>query len=229
MLEIPQYYRWMVGQFAAFLGDTIVDVGTGPGTHLPFLAGRRVIAVDLSQACLDDVKRRFPWVQTLRSDVTDPALSDRVARDGIDTVTCLNVLEHIQDHGAALEVFRRMLRDRHGKLVLVVPAHESLYGSMDRLADHRRRYSGRGLRSLLEGAGFRPLLLRHFNVVGGLAWYLNARLLPVKDLSAPAVNWQIRLFGRVILPAARVADLVLNRTLHLPFGQSLIAVATPRA
>lgn len=229
MLEIPEYYRWMAAQFERYLGDTVLDVGTGPGTHLPFLAGRRVIAVDLSASCLDDVGRRFPWVETLRADASDPAIAERLAGRGVDTITCLNVLEHIPDDGRAIETFARILRARRGRLVLVVPAHPVLYGSMDRLADHLRRYSLAGLLRLVEARGFRPLLARHFNVVGGLAWYLNAKLLPVRDLSAPAVNWQIRVFGRVVLPVARMGDTVLNRWLGLPFGQSLIVVATSRA
>jgi len=229
MLEIPQYYRWMMAQVEPYLGDTVLDVGTGPGTHLPSLSGRRVIAADLSEACLADVGRRFPWVETLPADASDPAIAERLAGRGIDTITCLNVLEHIPDDGRAIETFARILRARRGRLVLVVPAHQALYGPMDRLADHLRRYSRDGLVRLVEARGFRPLFVRHFNVVGGLAWYLNAKLLPVRDLSAPAVNWQIRVFGRVILPLARVGDTMLNRWLGLPFGQSLIVVATPRS
>ena len=35
---------------------------------------------------------------------------------------------------------------------------------------------------------FEILHARHFNPVGGLAWLANAKLLPVRDLSAPVVN-----------------------------------------
>ena len=234
MLEIPQYYRWMIAQFAPHLGRTVLDVGTGPGTHLRFLEGRRVIAVDLSEACLAEVRRRFPWVETVCAAAGEPALPERLAGQGIDTITCLNVLEHIPDDGRALDTFRAILDPTAGgrpggRLVLVVPAHAALYGDMDRLADHQRRYSLRGLRELLRARGFEVLAARHFNCVGGLGWWLNAKLLPVRDLSTPAVNWQIRVFGRLGLPVARAADLVFNRLLRLPFGQSLIAVATPRA
>jgi SAM-dependent methyltransferase len=229
MLEIPQYYDWMVAQFSRYLGDTVLDVGTGPGTHLPYFGNRRIIALDLSEACVDDLRRRFPSVEALRADVADASLAERLASRGVDTVTCLNVLEHIPDERRVLEAFRTILAPRAGRLVLVVPAHQALYGSMDRLADHLRRYSLPGLARLLEATGFRVLHARYFNPVGGLAWYANAKLVSVKDLSAPAVNWQIRFFGRVVLPIARAADTVLNRLLLLPFGQSVIAVGSPRA
>lgn len=228
MLEIPRYYRWMFEQFAVDLGDTVLDVGTGPGVHLPSFQGRRVIAVDLSQACLDDVRRRFSSVETVQGDVCDPVLVDRLAARRVDSITCLNVLEHIGDDARALASFRTILRARRGRLVLVVPAHPALYGAMDRLAGHMRRYSRRSLLALLDSQGFDPIKVRHFNCVGGLAWYANAKLLPVRDLSAPAVNWQIRFFGTVLLPLARAADAVLVRGLRIPFGQSLIVVATPR-
>ena len=228
MLDIPQYYRWMFSQFERWLGATVLDVGTGPGIHLPGLEGRRVIAADLSQSCLDDVRRRFPRVETVRADIADPAFAGQMAGRGIDTITCLNVLEHLPDDGQALAGFRRILAGTAGCLVLVVPAHQMLYGDMDRLADHRRRYARGGLQRLLEASGFEILHARHFNPVGGLAWLANAKLLPVRDLSAPVVNSQIRLFA-LILPAARAADWLACRALRIPFGQSLIAVARPRA
>ena len=57
---------------------------------------------------------------------------------------------------------------------------------------------------------------------------LNAKFLLVRDLSAPAVNREIRFFRAVVLPAARLADALLIRGLRLPFGQSLTAVAILR-
>lgn len=228
MLEIPQYYRWMFSQFDRWLGDNVLDVGTGPGIHLPSLEGRRVTVADLSQECLDDVRRRFPLVETVRADIADPAFAERMAGREIDTITCLNVLEHIPDDARTLAGFCRILAEGRGHLILVVPAHPALYGDMDRLADHRRRYSLRALTGLLEASGFEILHARHFNPVGGLAWYLNAKLVPVRDLSAPVVNSQIRLFA-LALPAARAVDWLACRALRIPFGQSLIAVARPRA
>jgi len=62
MLEFPGYYRWLFSQFDRWVGDSVLDVGTGPGIHLDGLEGRKVIAADLSQACLDDIRRRFPRV-----------------------------------------------------------------------------------------------------------------------------------------------------------------------
>ena len=225
MLEIPQYYRWMVAQFADALGDTVLDIGTGPGIHLPFLGRRRLIAADLSAAALVELRRRFPGLDAVQGDLCDPAFAAALATRGVDTITCLNVLEHIPDDNDAIAACRTILAPRRGRLILVVPAHQALYGAMDRLAGHVRRYSRRALVHLLQAHGFTPLRVRHFNCVGGFAWYLNAKLVRARDLSSPAVNGQIRIFGRLVLPFARVVDAVACRGLRLPFGQSLVAVA----
>ena len=228
MLEIPAYYGWMVRQFADALGELVLDVGTGPGVHLPFLGRRRVIALDLSDACLAHIKALFPATETLQGDVADPAVTRPLESRGIDTITCLNVLEHLPDDAAALAAFRRILLARRGRLVLVVPAHPALYGAMDRLASHVRRYTRAGLLALLDRVGFAVERARYFNCLGGLAWYANAKLCPVRDLSGPIVNWQIRFFGAVVLPVAGLADLLFLRVWRVPFGQSLVVVARPR-
>jgi SAM-dependent methyltransferase len=228
MRDIPKYYRWVFERFQAYLGSTVLDVGTGPGIHLPCLHGRRVIAADLSDECLAEAQSRFPWIETVRGDICDSGLTARLAGLGIDTITCLNVLEHIPDDSRALASCRAILEPSGGRLILVVPAHPALYGAMDRLAAHVRRYSLGPLLTLLDRAGFTPLRAEYFNFVGGLGWYANAKLLRAPSLSAPSVNWQVRFFGKVVLPVARLADTVFLRGLRIPFGQSLVVVAAPQ-
>jgi len=224
-------YRLAVEESEFAGGDRVLDVGS-PKLLSLWLAERlgvSVVATDIEPYFTAEYEllrgaRHVP-PDRLRVAVED---GRRLSFDdaSFDKVYSLSVLEHIPDDGRTLVGFRRILARSGGRLILVVPAHQALYGAMDRLADHRRRYSGSGLRRLLETSGFRIIHARHFNPVGGLAWYANARLLPVRDLSAPVVNGQIRLFA-LVLPVARAVDWVACRTLRIPFGQSIIAVAEP--
>ena len=135
-------------------------------------------------------------------------------RERLDTVVCLNVLEHIEDDRVTL----RRLHDAlvpGGRLVLLVPAHQWLYGAIDRAIDHYRRYERAGLVSRIEEAGFRVEHTAFFNRLGVLGWYVNSVLL--RRTRVP--GFQLRL-QNLLVPLLRAES-----ALPLPFGMSLIAVA----
>ncbi len=64
-----------------------------------------------------------------------------------------DVLEHMADDRAVLEQLARLLPSG-GRLYLTVPAYQWLWSTDDDLSGHHRRYSGRSLRRVVEGAGF---------------------------------------------------------------------------
>ena len=110
------------------------------------------------------------------------------------------------------------LRDRlepGGRLILLVPAHRSLYGSIDRAIGHYRRYERIELERLLTEVGFEIEDLFHVNATSLPGWYLNGRILHRE--SVPGL--QARLADRLV-PLYR-----LERRLNLPFGLSAIAFA----
>jgi hypothetical protein len=106
-----------------------------------------------------------------------------------------------------------------GRLLLLVPACPALYGDLDRLAGHHRRYRRRDLARLAAALPCRVRLLEHFNPLGGLGWWLN-RFRRHRDLDSRGVNRQIVLFDRFLVPLSRALD-PLTRNI---FGQSLICV-----
>ena len=65
-----------------------------------------------------------------------------------------------------------------GRVVLIVPALQALYGSIDRAIHHYRRYS-RGPRSpaSCERAGLAVEHVSYFNMLGVPGWFLNSRVL----------------------------------------------------
>jgi hypothetical protein len=102
-----------------------------------------------------------------------------------------------------------------GRLVLLVPALRSLFGSLDRALDHFRRYDRGELLAKLDRAGFSVERQFFFNLLGVPGWYLNSRVL--KRTSFPPV--QLTLYDRLV-PLFR-----LESRFRLPIGMSLIAVA----
>jgi hypothetical protein len=101
-----------------------------------------------------------------------------------------------------------------GRVVILVPAIQALYGEMDRELGHFRRYSKRSLARVLNLAGLEVERLMWFSRFSILGWWFNGRVrrqrfIPVR---------QLRLFD------AMVPVLRMERFLPLPFGLSLIAV-----
>jgi len=64
-----------------------------------------------------------------------------------------------------------------GVIVLLVPAFQALYGPIDRLLGHHRRYNRTSIRRLAQASGLRVRSTRYMNFAGFFGWWVNARIL----------------------------------------------------
>jgi len=131
----------------------------------------------------------------------------------LDAIVCFNVLEHIREQAEALRALHACL-EPGGHLLLLVPAHPLLFGEMDRMLEHERRYDKEALHRLLSDVGFEIEELRHVNPLGALGWLVSARVLRRRDIPAGP----LRAFNKLV-PVIRLLD-----AMRLPFGLSLWAV-----
>jgi SAM-dependent methyltransferase len=226
------YFGWIHDALAPHLRGDVLEVGSGFGVFTEVLAGRHsVVATDQDPRSVALLERRFvdaARVAVARLDILDAASVDALAHERtVDTVVSLNVLEHLEDDVLALGHMARLLRPG-GRVVLFVPALERLYGSLDRLAGHFRRYDRQTLERRFAAAGLRLVTSRFFNMVGALGWYVNGCILPQTRLDAAAMNGQARIYDRYVVRFASAVE----RWVEPPFGQSIIAVgelARPRS
>ncbi|MCA1580926.1 MAG: methyltransferase domain-containing protein [Acidobacteria bacterium] len=132
----------------------------------------------------------------------------------IDTIVCCNVLEHIEQDQATLADMHALLRPG-GRLALLVPALQKIYGTLDEHLLHFRRYEKADLETKLTNAGFSIEDCRFVNRPGVFGWWLNGRVLKRKVLP----RGQLRAFS-LILP-------LLRREEKSPpaYGLSLLAIA----
>ena len=127
---------------------TVVDVGAGSGMlgdylrihhpHLTYRFDELSPALDRKLAAHFGASSRF-------------GADERIGADGVAAM--LDVIEHIEDDRAALEAWRARM-DPGARLVVTVPALRWAFSSWDTELGHFRRYSRRGLRRVMESAGF---------------------------------------------------------------------------
>lgn len=218
MEKARNYFQWQYRMVAPNLGKRVLEIGCGMGNFTRVLLDREcVVGIDIDVGVLKAHRERFrdhSHVAVHQMDSTSPEFST-LARYRPDSVVCLNVLEHIEDHRGALANMHSVLQPG-GRAVLLVPAFQSLFGPIDYKLGHYRRYSKAMLRGLAEETGFRVARLRYTNVAGFFGWWFNARVLPRTEQS----EGQIALFDSLVVPIQSA----IEGWIEPPFGQSVFAV-----
>ena len=218
MGKLSRYNDWIWQSIAPYVGNRVLEVGAGIGNMTRVLYGRDlIVATDLELPYLHILRNRFarnPTIKVERLDLnSDECLA--LKHHEFDTVVCLNVLEHIEDHEGALQRLYDVLMPG-GRLALFVPADQKLFGTMDTQVGHFRRYSREELQRLIEAAGFVTEKMTYQNIFGRFGWWLNGRVLKRAHLP----RGQSRLFDLPVPILRRIEP--KNRSK----GLSLIAVAT---
>jgi len=205
----------MFERLRRWIGRSVLEIGSGIGNLSAFLVDReRLVLTDTREEYLTRLRQRFagrPNVSVARLYLPD---DDRaVAGQRFDTVICLNVLEHVDDDISALHAIRRLLGPG-GRLVLLVPALQALYGTIDRALGHHRRYKRAGLADLLRATGFKLVHIEYFNLAGIPGWWWAGRVLRRETIPG----------GSLKLYDALVPLFRLERFIPWRVGQSLIAI-----
>ena len=144
-----------------------------------------------------------------------------------DAVICVDVLEHLDDDGAALADIYRVLKPG-GRLVATVPAFQSLWSRRDVQLHHKRRYRLAELRQRVKAARFRLLKISYINLTVFLPLWLmvrSGRLSP-KEGANLSVDFALlpAPINRVLAGVAALESRLATRV-NLPLGSSIVCVA----
>src|SRR5664280_2271729 len=128
---------------------TALDIGACCGGNTRVLSdnGWRAMALDYSRTGPEICRTR--GVTAVQGDAT--RLPFQTA--SLDLVVAYDILEHIEEDGAAVREAHRVLRPG-GHFLVAVPADPALWSAHDVAVLHCRRYTAAGLSELIGGNGF---------------------------------------------------------------------------
>jgi SAM-dependent methyltransferase len=211
------YIRWQFEQFRPYIGRRVADVGCGPGNFTKLLADRDFyLGIDLDDELLRELANVHsrPNIQTAKLDITKPELEQTLRANEVDTILCVNVIEHVLEDGLAVRNMVSALPNG-GHLCLLAPALPFLFGSLDELDGHHRRYTKRTFGKLFDGLPGSVSRLYYFNLIGVPGWFVKGRVLKQKRHTND--NYAIM---NSLLPVVRP----LEKILPPPMGMSVIVI-----
>lgn len=176
----PKFNRWMADTIRPFVGERVLEIGAGMGNLTRQLVPGRTAyaATDVDLEHLARLRSRTQHRTNLTTHLCDAARPGDFSpfAGQMDTVICLNVLEHIPDDALALRNIHSALMPG-GRAIILVPQDQKIFGKMDEVLGHCRRYSKQQLQSRIEEAGFHLERMLDFNRISRPGWYLSGKLL----------------------------------------------------
>jgi glycosyltransferase involved in cell wall biosynthesis len=218
----PNFNRWMVDTIRPYIGKHVLEIGAGIGnlSRILIVGRKRYVATDLDGEHLERLRSRLAGRPNLETAILDASRAEDGLpfRGRMDTVVCLNVVEHIEDDLAALFNIHAALQEG-GRAIILVPEGQSLYCSLDEELGHWRRYSEDQLRLRMVEAGFAVEAMLRFNRISRPGWWLNGKILKHRTVSRS----QLKNFDRMVWLFRRIDA-------HLPWAPtSIIAVGRKQA
>jgi SAM-dependent methyltransferase len=228
LADIPNYQQWIVDSFLPHVRGRVLEVGAGIGS----IARRYAHAAD-EAVLLEPAHNLIPLLRenvrpyrnarpvdaTLHSVVGTHHDGCDFSQASFDVAILINVLEHVDDDAEMLLMLHTLLRPG-GTLVLFVPALGWLFGSLDRLVQHRRRYGSGSLGAVVRAAGFELESHQYFDVLGIVPWFVAGRVLRQRSFSAGAAG----LYDRIAVPVGAF----LERIAPPPIGKNLLSIGRKR-
>lgn len=212
MAEAVKYNCFLISliQNEARPGEKIVDFGAGIGTF-----AKEVSNGGFQVHCIEPDKRQLARV--LESGLSASSDLNYIEDGSIDLLYTLNVLEHIEDDIAALQICYKKIKPG-GRILIYVPAFQILYSSMDRNVGHFRRYNRAELSKKVRESGFEIIKNEYVDCAG----FLASLLFKILGNKSGTINRSALIFyDRYVFPLSRLGDKIFDRV----FGKNVFIVA----
>jgi 2-polyprenyl-3-methyl-5-hydroxy-6-metoxy-1,4-benzoquinol methylase len=212
-----QFNKWMFDKIRPFLKGEVLEIGCGIGNISNYVLeeGFNLTLSDYNIVYTEIVRNRFEKKPTLKNiyaiDLLDPYFEKKYShlQNQFDSIFLLNVIEHLDNDSLAASNCKFLLKSG-GNLILLAPAYQWLYCTLDKNLGHYRRHTKSSLSILLKKNNLTLIDSTYFNAGGILGWLLYGKILDQQQLK----RGNMKLFSK-LLPFFKIIDFFLNRLIGL--------------
>ncbi|MCK5176171.1 MAG: class I SAM-dependent methyltransferase [Candidatus Aenigmarchaeota archaeon] len=234
MYEMEEKYWWYVGRRSIVKNCikpsehlSIIDVGCGTCFNLDYLKDFGIpMGLDFSKDVLALSKKRGVY-DVINADIRKIPLKSK----SFDLVTCLDVLEHVDDSMALNEINRIM--KLNAILIITVPVFNFLWSNQDNILHHKRRYSIKELKKTLSSKGFVIEKISYWNFflfpLIFLIIYMNNTIYPNRKENIIKVIKLPEIINALFTQILKTESFLISQNINLPFGVSAICVCKKKA
>jgi SAM-dependent methyltransferase len=213
MTEAKNYNQYLIGIIErSHIGGTkkILDFGAGSGTYADMLKTKGIFVdcLEPDSVLQEQLKKKGYGVV---SDVS------KLMPGSYDLIYSLNVFEHIDDDFENFTKITKALKSG-GRVIIYVPAFQSLYSSMDKLVGHHRRYTKHRLRKMAEKAGVESIELHYCDPIGYAAAYIYKLVGGDSGVISPR---SVKFYDRIAFPISKLIEPIFRNA----FGKNVVLVA----
>jgi SAM-dependent methyltransferase len=190
--------------FKKYLSGNVLEVGAGNGDFSDKFITTKINSLTMTE--LDDYNfsylkekyKKFKKIKVVKKNIFN-------IKKKFDAILYLHVLEHIKNDNKELKKASELLK-KNGYLIILVPAHQKLFGNLDSSVGHYRRYN----KEFFSGKNFKDLKKIRFkflDFVGFFLYYLNNFFF--KKENTPS-KYKILIWDKIFTPLTIVLDYIIN-------------------
>jgi len=196
-----------------YIKGNILEIGAGCGSFTKNYYKsnfKNIFLTEKDEKNIFDLQKKFKK----NSNIKISNLSVENINGKFDTILYLHVLEHIKDDVQEIENAKKKLNEG-GYLVIMVPAHQKIFGNLDKAVGHFRRYEKNFFKTNL--LQLKLINLKYLDSMGYLLYYLNKIFF--KNETFPS-KLKIFLWDKIFTPISMIIDFLTNYR----YGKCIIAV-----
>jgi 2-polyprenyl-3-methyl-5-hydroxy-6-metoxy-1,4-benzoquinol methylase len=218
--KASNWKEYFSGFIRPYLKGSILETGAGIGTTTIYLNRSATI---LSWMLLEPDPNFCSLLDAAVADKKLPGtcivqqgdIFSLEEKECFDAIIYIDVLEHIKEDHKEIDQAIKLLK-KNGYLIILSPAHQTLYSAFDKAIGHHRRYDTKSLTQVVGAKNMVKVSVRYLDSLGSfLSW--GNRMLTRQSYPTSA---QIKLWDKFLVPVTRIIDKLVFYT----FGRSILGV-----